>query len=91
MTKADIFRAWGRALRGYRPFLSIEITRECPLHCPGCYAYEPDHLGGSVTLRELADFHGQALVDGVLSLIRSYHPVHLAGSSPKSVMAVEAM
>ena len=31
--------------------LSIEITRECPLHCPGCYAYGDTHLGGSVTLR----------------------------------------
>ena len=30
--------------------LSIEITRECPLTCPGCYAYGDTHLGGGVTL-----------------------------------------
>ena len=46
-----IFPAWGRILQGYRPNLSIEITRECPLRCPGCYAYGDDHLGGDVTLR----------------------------------------
>jgi hypothetical protein len=43
--------AWGRLLNGYSPLLSIEITRECPLHCPGCYAYDDNHLGGGVTLR----------------------------------------
>ena len=30
-----IFSAWGRILGGYQPALSIEITRECPLRCPG--------------------------------------------------------
>src|SRR5437868_6219504 len=44
-----ILTAWGKILRGYRPSLSIEITRECPLRCPGCYAYGDDHLGGDVT------------------------------------------
>ena len=41
-----IVQAWGKILTGYRPNLSIEITRECPLRCPGCYAYGDDHLGG---------------------------------------------
>ena len=58
-----IFPAWGRILQGYRPNLSIEITRECPLRCPGCYAYGDDHLGGDVTLRQMADLKGDALVD----------------------------
>jgi hypothetical protein len=26
-----IFTAWWRILGGYRPMLSVEITRECPL------------------------------------------------------------
>jgi len=34
---------FGRLLRGHSPLLSIEITRECPLRCPGCYAYGDDH------------------------------------------------
>ena len=34
-----ILAAWGRILTGYAPALSIEITKECPLRCPGCYAY----------------------------------------------------
>lgn len=78
MNKADIFPAWGRILRGYRPLLSIEITRECPLRCPGCYAYEADHLTGGKPLRELADLHGRDLVDSVLGLVRHYRPLHLS-------------
>ncbi|MGE3273925.1 MAG: radical SAM protein [Vicinamibacterales bacterium] len=73
-----IVRAWGRILAGYRPNLSIEITRECPLRCPGCYAYGDDHLGGGVTLREVRDLKGQALVDGVLALVDRHKPLHLS-------------
>ena len=73
-----VVRAWGKILAGYRPNLSIEITRECPLRCPGCYAYGDDHLGGSVTLRELRDARGQALVDGVLRLVDRHRPLHLS-------------
>lgn len=64
--------------------LSIEITRECPLHCPGCYAYGDSHLGGGTTLRQLADFRGQELVDGVLTLVRKHRPlqVSLVGGEP---------
>jgi MoaA/NifB/PqqE/SkfB family radical SAM enzyme len=70
--------AWGRILRGYTPALSIEITRECPLRCPGCYAYGDDHLGGNLRLRELRDFKGQELVDGVLALVDRHRPVHVS-------------
>src|ERR671930_1849082 len=73
-----IFGAWGRILAGHTPALSIEITRECPLHCPGCYAYGDNHLGGEVTLRQVRDFKGQELVDGVLALVRRYRPLHLS-------------
>jgi len=73
-----IVTAWGRILTGYKPTLSIEITRECPLRCPGCYAYGDDHLGGDVTLREVSDFKGQALIDGVLQLVDQHRPLHLA-------------
>jgi MoaA/NifB/PqqE/SkfB family radical SAM enzyme len=73
-----ILTAWGRILRGYTPSLSIEITRECPLHCPGCYAYGDDHLGGDLRLRELRDFKGQALIDGVLELVDRHRPLHLS-------------
>ena len=54
-----VLPAWGRILTGYVPALSIEITKECPLRCPGCYAYGDDHLGGDVTLRQVRDFKGQ--------------------------------
>ena len=73
-----IFAAWGRILTGYTPALSIEVTRECPLHCPGCYAYGDDHLGGGVTLREVRDFKGQALVDGVVALVDRHKPLHVS-------------
>jgi len=73
-----VLGAWGRILAGYTPAMSIEITRECPLQCPGCYAYGDDHLGGELTLREVRDFKGQALVDGVLGLVDTHRPLHLS-------------
>jgi MoaA/NifB/PqqE/SkfB family radical SAM enzyme len=73
-----IFRAWGKILTGYQPNLSIEITRECPLTCPGCYAYGSDHLGGEVTLRELQDFKGQELVDAMFALLDKHRPLHVS-------------
>ncbi|MGH9867416.1 MAG: radical SAM protein [Candidatus Polarisedimenticolia bacterium] len=78
MRHANLFRAWGRILAGAAPTLSIEITRECPLRCPGCYAYEPQHLGEAGPLRQLRDFKGQALIDGVLDLVRRHRPVYLS-------------
>lgn len=79
-----LVRAWGKILAGYQPNVSIEITRECPLTCPGCYAYGDNHLGAGFTLRELADRKGQDLVDGVLSIVRRYKPIHvsLVGGEP---------
>ena len=73
-----IFSAWGKILTGHQPNLSIEITRECPLTCPGCYAYGGDHLGGGVTLRELRDYKGPELVSGMLSLIDRHRPLHVS-------------
>ena len=78
MNTADIIQAWGKILKGEQPSLSIEITRECPLKCPGCYAYDAAHLGGGLTLRELNDWEGQSLVDGVVSLVDRLKPVHLS-------------
>jgi MoaA/NifB/PqqE/SkfB family radical SAM enzyme len=75
---ARLVTAFGRLLRGYSPLLSIEITRECPLHCPGCYAYGDDHLGGGVTLRGLQDLRGEALVDKVLALVRTHRPMQVS-------------
>jgi sulfatase maturation enzyme AslB (radical SAM superfamily) len=78
MESQAVVRAWGRILSGYRPNLSIEITRECPLRCPGCYAYGDAHLGGGVVLRDLVDFKGQALIDGMLRVVGEHRPVHLS-------------
>lgn len=78
-------QAWGRILSGRTPSISIEITRECPLRCPGCYAYEDGHLGvPGLTLRQLADYKGSALVEGALRLIDEYSPLHvsLVGGDP---------
>jgi MoaA/NifB/PqqE/SkfB family radical SAM enzyme len=75
---SQIIQAWGKILNGEAPTLSIEITRECPLRCPGCYAYEDQHLGGGKTLRELNDRKGQELVDGVLEVVDRLKPLHLS-------------
>lgn len=78
MNKNDVIRAWGRILQGDYPSLSIEITRECPLRCPGCYAYEPEHLGDLGPLRSLADHKGDDLVEAVLKTVREHRPLHLS-------------
>ena len=78
MRNVDLIPAWGRILRGQKPFLSIEITKECPLQCPGCYAYGPEHLNGAGPLRELRDAKGEALVAGVLGLVRRFRPLHVS-------------
>jgi sulfatase maturation enzyme AslB (radical SAM superfamily) len=75
---AEVISAWRKILKGERPSLSIEITRECPLQCPGCYAYDDAHLGGGATLRSLADRTGQELIDGVLALVDRIRPLHLS-------------
>jgi MoaA/NifB/PqqE/SkfB family radical SAM enzyme len=84
LTANDVFAAWGRILAGNLPMLSIEITRECPLSCPGCYAYGDSHLGGGITLSELSDLRGDQLVEGVLGLVRKHKPLHvsLVGGEP---------
>jgi MoaA/NifB/PqqE/SkfB family radical SAM enzyme len=84
ITPREILSAWGKVLSGNAPMLSIEITRECPLSCPGCYAYGDSHLGGEKVLRELSDFRGEALVSGVLDVVRKYRAMHvsLVGGEP---------
>ena len=78
MKTVDLIPAWGRILRGQKPFLSIEITKECPLTCPGCYAYAPHHLDGAGPLRDLRDTRGDDLVAGVLGLVRRFRPLHVS-------------
>src|SRR5450631_1186377 len=84
ITAREILGAWGKILTGKSPMLSIEITRECPLSCPGCYAYGESHLGGEKTLSQLSDLRGEALIDGVLDLVRQHRPMHvsLVGGEP---------
>src|ERR1700685_978049 len=78
MRVSEIMHAWSKILQGESPSLSIEITRECPLRCPGCYAYDAAHLSGGATLRELNDLKGQPLVEGVLELVDRLKPLHLS-------------
>jgi len=84
MNKSEVLRAWARILGGRTPSLSIEITKECPLRCPGCYAFDAAHLGGGTQLRELADYKGDDLVARVLNLIDEHRPLHvsLVGGDP---------
>ncbi len=84
MRATHVLHSWGKVLRGHTPLLSIEVTRECPLHCPGCYAYGDNHLGGELTLRELSDKRGDELVNGVLRLADRHKPLQitLVGGEP---------
>jgi MoaA/NifB/PqqE/SkfB family radical SAM enzyme len=84
MQTSEVLKAWSTILSGRAPSLSIEITKECPLRCPGCYAFDAAHLGGAVELRELSDFKGEELVKRVLAVIDEYKPLHvsLVGGDP---------
>ena len=74
----ELLAAWRSILGGSTPMMSIEITRECPLSCPGCYAYGDTHLGGEINLRNLSDYRGDELVDRIVALVREYRPLHLS-------------
>lgn len=78
MKTLEILRGWKAILTGRAPFLSIEITRECPLSCPGCYAYGDEHLGGGVLLKQVSDFKGDELVRRVIDVVDYYQPLHLS-------------
>jgi MoaA/NifB/PqqE/SkfB family radical SAM enzyme len=78
MDRKDAMKAWGTLLHGRKPLLSIELTKECPLRCPGCYAYDPQHLGGAITLRQLNDERGDTLVQRVLAIVDELRPLHLS-------------
>lgn len=80
----DLLWSWGKLLRGKTPLLSIEVTRECPLRCPGCYAYVAGHAGGGENLRDMTEFRGDELVSRLLALIDRHDPIHvsLVGGEP---------
>ena len=78
LAAGQILRAWGHILSGHRPNISIEITKECPLRCPGCYAYGDEHLGGGVTLRGLSDYRGDELVSRFMGMVDRYNPLHVS-------------
>jgi MoaA/NifB/PqqE/SkfB family radical SAM enzyme len=84
MKKSEVINAWAGILAGHVPSLSIEITKECPLRCPGCYAFDAAHLGGATQLRQLSDFKGDELVTKVLAVIDENKPLHvsLVGGDP---------
>ncbi|GAB4232231.1 MAG: hypothetical protein Kow00109_04640 [Acidobacteriota bacterium] len=81
--RSDILRAWVRILQGRAPVLSIEITKRCPLNCPGCYAFAPGHVNGQ-GLEDLSEFVGDELVASVLELVRQRKPlgVFIVGGEP---------
>lgn len=78
MKTSEVIQAWGRTLTGYKPSLSIEITKECPLRCPGCYAYADGHVGQGTNLRDLSDYRGDMLVRNVLAVVDEHRPLHLS-------------
>jgi organic radical activating enzyme len=84
MRPTEVLHAWAKILAGRAPSLSIEITKECPLRCPGCYAFDAAHPGGTSQLRQLSDFKGDELVTRVLALIDEHKPLHvsLVGGDP---------
>jgi len=78
MKITEVLQGWKTILAGRTPFLSIELTRECPLSCPGCYAYGDDHLGGGVVLKQVSDFKGKELVERFMHLVDQHQPLHVS-------------
>ncbi|RPJ84999.1 MAG: radical SAM protein [Acidobacteria bacterium] len=83
MNDTYVVRAWSRILQGYQPILSVEITNRCPLSCPGCYAYQPNHVSGTA-LEQIGEYTGVDLVGGVLELVARHRPllVSIVGGEP---------
>jgi organic radical activating enzyme len=79
-----VMYGWGKVLAGATPLLSIEITKLCPLTCPGCYAFAPDHVGDGVDLESLSDFRGPELVKKTIDLVNRHDAMHvsLVGGEP---------
>jgi MoaA/NifB/PqqE/SkfB family radical SAM enzyme len=84
MRHSEVMQAWSTILAGRQPSMSIEITKECPLRCPGCYAFDAAHLGGETMLRQLTDFKGAELVSRILAIVDREKPLHvsLVGGDP---------
>ena len=84
MRPANFLTAWGKILRGRIPLLSIEITRECPLSCPGRYADGDSRLADGAKLVDLTDSKGDELVANILRLVDQHQPlqVSLVGGEP---------
>ncbi len=78
MKTTEILQAWKTILAGRAPSLSIEITKECPLSCPGCYAYGSEHLGGGTILRQVSDYKGTELVGRFMRLVDEHRPLHIS-------------
>ncbi len=78
----DLWASWAKLLRGSTPLLSIEVTRECPLHCPGCYARSETHRNGAAPL--VADLRRDDLIAGIGRLVDRHNPLHvsLVGGEP---------
>ena len=68
--------AWGIPA-GYTPALSIEIVPG-EYRCGVRVATAMTIPGGHITLRQVRDFKGQELIDGVLALVD--HPLHVQSS-----------
>ena len=78
MKTTEILQDWKTILAGRAPSLSIEITKECPLSCPGCYAYGSEHLGGGTILRQVSDYKGTELVGRFMRLVDEHRPLHIS-------------
>jgi sulfatase maturation enzyme AslB (radical SAM superfamily) len=78
MKVIEVLRGWKTILAGRTPFLSVELTKECPLSCPGCYAYGDEHLGGNVVLTQVSDFKGKELVDRFMNVVDRHMPLHVS-------------
>lgn len=79
----DLFMSWGKVMCGHVPMLGIEVTRECPLRCPGCYAYSDSRVEGD-SIRQTRELRGDDLVGGILRLVECHGPLHvsLIGGEP---------
>src|SRR5690349_1103726 len=78
MQRKEVLQAWGKILVGRKPSLSIEITKECPLRCPGCYAFADGHVGETRNSRDLTDYRSDTLVREFLKLVDEHRPLHVS-------------
>lgn len=75
MEKSEVVQACSPILAGGALAPSLKITKERPLHRPGCCAVDPTRLGRNLQFPQRFDDKAQKLLQYLLVLAKGYKPL----------------